>query len=312
MKIQNIGFKGIGSYIPEIIVTNSDIDELGSGTNAEWTHKNLGIKERRISDTEEFASDLGIKAVENALKDAGLGLNDIDLMIVSTSSPDRISPSTASIMAKKMGINIPTFDINAVCTGFIYGIQIATNLIKSGVYKNILLVATETYSKITDWNHRNSVFFGDGAGAVVISESKQGWIATDIYGDIDIPQAFTCYHDTKFDMNGGGVYTFATTVLPRAIKLAFEKYNLNKEDIKWMIPHQPGHRILFKTSELLDFPLEKIIFNMENHANTASASIPMALDKLYKEGKLNNGDILMLPSVGAGWTYGVSIVQFYK
>jgi 3-oxoacyl-[acyl-carrier-protein] synthase-3 len=312
MKVQNIGFKGIGSYIPNTIIRNDDIDKLDIGTNAEWTYKNLGIRERRISDDEEFASDLGIKAVQNAIDDAKLNINDIDLMIVSTSSPDRIAPSTASIMAKKMNINIPVFDINAVCTGFVYGIQIATNLIKSGAYKNILLVATETYSKITDWKHRNSIFFGDGAGAVVISHTNEGWIATDIYGDIDIPQAFTCYHDSKFDMNGSGVYTFATTVLPRAIKIAFEKYNLKQEDIKWMIPHQPGHRILFKTSELLNFPLEKIIFNMEKHANTASASIPMALDKLYKEGNLNNGDILMLPSVGAGWTYGVSIVKFYK
>ena len=312
MKIENVGFKGIGSYFPEKILTNNDIDNLNIGTNSEWTEKNLGISERRICKEDEYPSELGIKAAMNALSDASLNLSDIDLLIVSTSSPDRISPSTASIMAKKMNINIPAFDINAVCTGFVYGVQIATNFIKSGLYKNILLVATESYSKITDWNHRNSVFFGDGAGAVVISESNEGWIATDIYGDIDIPQAFTCHIGSKFDMNGSGVYNFATTVLPRAIKWAMEKYDIEKEDIKWMIPHQPGHRILFKTSELLDFPLYKIMFNMKNHANTASASIPMALDKLYKEGKISNGDLLMLPSVGAGWTYGVSIVKFYK
>jgi 3-oxoacyl-[acyl-carrier-protein] synthase-3 len=172
MKIENVGFKGIGSYFPEKILTNNDIDNLNIGTNSEWTEKNLGISERRICKEDEYPSELGIKAAMNALSDASLNLSDIDLLIVSTSSPDRISPSTASIMAKKMNINIPAFDINAVCTGFVYGVQIATNFIKSGLYKNILLVATESYSKITDWNHRNSVFFGDGAGAIVISESK--------------------------------------------------------------------------------------------------------------------------------------------
>ena len=312
MKINNVGIIGIGSYIPKKILTNKDIDNLEIGTNSEWTSLNLGIKERRISDIDELPSDLGMKASLLAIADAKLNVNEVDLIIVSTSSPDRISPSTASIMAQKMGLNVPAFDINAVCSGFVYGIQIATNFIKSGLYKNILLVGTETYSKITDWSHRNSVFFGDGAGAVVISETNEGWMATDIYGDIDTPQAFTCHHGSKFDMNGGGVYNFATTALPIAIKNAIEKYNISVDEIKWMIPHQPGHRILFKTSEILDFPLNKIIFNMEKHANTASASIPMALDKIYREGKIQNGDILMLPSVGAGWTYGVSIIKFYK
>jgi len=312
MKIQNVGFTGIGSYIPEKVLTNKDIDSLNIGTDAQWTEKNLGIAERRICKDDEYPSDIGIKAIINAINDSGLHISDVDLLIVSTSSSDRISPSTASIMARKMNLNIPTFDINAVCNGFVTGVQIATNFIKSGLYKNILLVATEAYSKITNWEDRNSVFFGDGAAAVIISKTNKGWIATDIYGDIDVPQSFTCHHGSKFELSGSGTYTCATTVLPKAVKFAMEKYNLNKEDIKWMIPHQPGHKILFKTAEILDFPIEKIIFNMEKYANTASASIPMALDKLYKEGNISNGDVLMLLSVGAGWTYGVSIIKFYK
>ena len=312
MKIQNVGFTGIGSYIPEKVLTNKDIDSLNIGTDAQWTEKNLGIAERRICKDDEYPSDIGIKAIINAINDSGLHISDVDLIIVSTSSSDRISPSTASIMARKMNLNIPTFDINAVCNGFVTGVQIATNFIKSGLYKNILLVATEAYSKITNWEDRNSVFFGDGAAAVIISKTNKGWIATDIYGDIDVPQSFTCHHGSKFELSGSGTYTCATTVLPKAVKFAMEKYNLNKEDIKWIIPHQPGHKILFKTAEILDFPIEKIIFNMEKYANTASASIPMALDKLYKEGNISNGDVLMLLSVGAGWTYGVSIIKFYK
>ena len=312
MKIQNVGFTGIGSYIPEKVLTNKDIDSLNIGTDAQWTEKNLGIAERRICKDDEYPSDIGIKAIINAINDAGLLISDVDLLIVSTSSSDRISPSTASIMARKMNLNIPTFDINAVCNGFVTGVQIATNFIKSGLYKNILLVATEAYSKITNWEDRNSVFFGDGAAAVIISKTNKGWIATDIYGDIDVPQSFTCHHGSKFELSGSGTYTCATTVLPKAVKFAMKKYNLNKEDVKWMIPHQPGHKILFKTAEILDFPIEKIVFNMEKYANTASASIPMALDKLYKEGNISNGDVLMLLSVGAGWTYGVSIIKFYK
>jgi 3-oxoacyl-[acyl-carrier-protein] synthase-3 len=310
MKIENVGIIGIGSSVPQKVLTNNDIDSLNIGTNAEWTKKNLGISERRITEETEFPSDLGKEASINAINDAGLKLSDIDLIIVSTSSPDKISPSTASIMAKKLGLNVPCFDLNAVCSGFIYGIQLATNLIKNEVYKNILLVGTETYSKITNWEHRNSIFFGDGAGAVVISKKEDSWMTSDVYGDIEFEQAFECNSGSKFNMNGSGVYNFATTALPKAIKEVMEKYQITEGDIKWMIPHQPGHRILLKTAELLNFPLDKIIFNMDKFANTASASIPMALDSLYKADKIKKGDILILPSVGAGWAYGVSIVKF--
>jgi 3-oxoacyl-[acyl-carrier-protein] synthase-3 len=310
MKIENVGIIGIGSSVPQKVLTNNDIDSLNIGTNAEWTKKNLGISERRITEETEFPSDLGKEASINAINDAGLKLSDIDLIIVSTSSPDKISPSTASIMAKKLGLNVPCFDLNAVCSGFIYGIQLATNLIKNEIYKNILLVGTETYSKITNWEHRNSIFFGDGAGAVVISKKEDSWMTSDVYGDIEFEQAFECNSGSKFNMNGSGVYNFATTALPKAIKEVMEKYQITEGDIKWMIPHQPGHRILLKTAELLNFPLDKIIFNMDKFANTASASIPMALDSLYKADKIKKGDILILPSVGAGWAYGVSIVKF--
>lgn len=310
MKVENVGIIGIGSSVPQKVLTNNDIDSLNIGTNAEWTKKNLGISERRITEETQFPSDLGKEASINAINDAGLKLSDIDLIIVSTSSPDKISPSTASIMAKKLGLNVPCFDLNAVCSGFVYGIQLATNLIKNEVYKNVLLVGTETYSKITDWGHRNSIFFGDGAGAVVISKKEDSWMTSDVYGDIEFEQAFECNSGSKFNMNGSGVYNFATTALPKAIKEVMEKYQITEGDIKWMIPHQPGHRILLKTAELLNFPLDKIIFNMDKFANTASASIPMALDSLYKSDKIKKGDILILPSVGAGWAYGVSIVKF--
>jgi 3-oxoacyl-[acyl-carrier-protein] synthase-3 len=311
MKINNIGVIGIGSYTPEKVLTNEDIDLLGGDTDAQWTKKMLGIEERRVVE-DEYPSDLAYHAAVNAIQDAGIDKEDIDLIIVATSSPDRISPSTAIIMAKRLGIKKPAFDINAVCTGFVYGIQMASSLINSGQYKNILLIGADAYSRITDWKRRDCVFFGDGAGAIILSEVKEGWIHTDLYGDANGKEAFTCHHSGTFRMDGKAVYDFGTSVLPTTIKSSLEKLNIPKEDVAWIIPHQPGHRVLLKTAELLDFPVEKIVFNMTKFANTAGASIPMALDSLYKNNKIKSGDILVMPAIGSGWTYGVSVLKYIK
>jgi 3-oxoacyl-[acyl-carrier-protein] synthase-3 len=311
MRIENVGILGIGSYVPEKIVTNEDIDLLNIETNTDWTYKNLGIKERR-NVVDELPSDLAYHASIAAIADAGINKNDIDLIILATSSPDRISPSTACILANKLDIKCAAFDINAVCSGFVYGMQLSTNLIATKQYRNILLVGADAYSKITDWNDRNCVFFGDGAGAVIISNVNGAWISTDLYGDGSGKEGFTCHHSSKFLMNAKAVYDIATKVLPDAITKALISNNLSLEDIDWVVPHQPGHRVLFKTSEILNFPNEKVIFNMANFGNTAGASIPMALDRLYKEGRLKTENILAMPAVGSGWTWGVSILKYIK
>ena len=311
MKINNIGIIGIGSYTPNKVITNKYIDSLNVGTNSEWTKENLGIEERRVVEN-EFPSDLAYFAAINAITDAGIDKEDIDLIIVATSSPDRISPSTAIIMTKKLGIKKPAFDINAVCTGFVYGLQLASSLINTKQYKNILLIGADAYSRITDWTKRDCVFFGDGAGAVIISEVNNGWISTDLYGDASGQEAFTCHHSGTFQMDGKSVYDFGTKVLPKTIKKSIEDLGLSKDEIDWIIPHQPGHKVLLKTAEILNFPIEKIVFNMRNFANTAGASIPMALDFLYKQNKIKNGDILVMPAIGSGWTYGVSILKYIK
>jgi 3-oxoacyl-[acyl-carrier-protein] synthase-3 len=312
MKINNIGIIGIGSYAPKKVLTNEDIDAFGNDTDAQWTKKMLGIEERRVVE-DENPSDLAYHAAVNAIQDAGIDKEDIDLVIVATSSPDRISPSTAILMVKRLDIKKPAFDINAVCTGFVYGIQMATSLISTKQYKNILLIGADAYSRITDWKRRDCVFFGDGAGAIILSEVKEGWIHTDLYGDPNGKEAFTCHHSGgKFQMDGKAVYDFGTSVLPSTIKSSLEKLNIPKEDVAWIIPHQPGHRVLLKTAELLDFPVEKIVFNMTKFANTAGASIPMALDSLYKSNKIKSGDILVLPAIGSGWTYGVSVLKYIK
>jgi 3-oxoacyl-[acyl-carrier-protein] synthase-3 len=311
IKVNNVGIIGIGSYFPEKILTNEDIDLLGIGTDSSWTKEKLGIEERRVV-VDENPSDLAYHASIAAIKDAGIDKEEIDLIIVATSSPDRISPSTACIMAKRLDIKKPAFDINAVCTGFVYGIQLATNLISTKQYKKILLIGAEAYSKITDWSKRDCVFFGDGAGAIILSEVNGGWISTDIFGDANGKEAFTCHHSGKFKMDGKAVYEFGTNTLPKTIKNSLEQLQISKEDVAWIIPHQPSHRILFKTAEILDFPLDKMVFNMKKFGNTAGASIPMALDSLYKQNKINSGDILVLPAIGSGWTFGVSVIKYVK
>jgi 3-oxoacyl-[acyl-carrier-protein] synthase-3 len=311
MKINNIGIIGIGSYAPKSILTNEDIDLLGNGTSSDWTKEKLGIEERRIV-LDELPSDLAYHAAINAIEDAKINKENIDLIIVATSSPDRISPSTAIIMSKRLGIQKPAFDINAVCTGFIYGLQMASSLISTKQHKNILLIGADAYSKITDWKRRDCVFFGDGAGAVILSEVDNGWISTDLYGDANGKEAFTCHHSGKFQMDGKAVYDFGTNVLPSTIKNSLEKLNITKDDVSWMVPHQPGHRVLLKTAEILDFPTNKIVFNMTKFANTAGASIPMALDNLHKNNKIKSGDIIVMPAIGSGWTYGVSVLKYIK
>jgi 3-oxoacyl-[acyl-carrier-protein] synthase-3 len=215
-------------------------------------------------------------------------------------------------MSKRLGIQKPAFDINAVCTGFIYGLQMASSLISTKQHKNILLIGADAYSKITDWKRRDCVFFGDGAGAVILSEVDNGWISTDLYGDANGKEAFTCHHSGKFQMDGKAVYDFGTNVLPSTIKNSLEKLNITKDDVSWMVPHQPGHRVLLKTAEILDFPTNKIVFNMTKFANTAGASIPMALDNLHKNNKIKSGDIIVMPAIGSGWTYGVSVLKYIK
>jgi 3-oxoacyl-[acyl-carrier-protein] synthase-3 len=311
MKITNVGIKGIGSFTPNTIITNEDIDKLDIGTDANWTKEKLGIEERHVI-FDGCTSDLAYEASLNAIMDAGIMISDVDLIILATSSPDRISPSTASITANKLGIKCPAFDINAVCSGFVYGMQLSTNLIISKQYKNILLIGAETYSKITDWGDRNCVFFGDGAGAVIISKMDNNWVYTDIYGDGIGNEIFTCHHGDTFKMNGKAVYDFATQILPQTILDTLKSVDLTVSDISWIVPHQPSINVLRKTANILNLPIEKVVLNMTKFGNCAGASIPMALDKLYKESKIENGNILVMPAVGSGWTWGVSILKYYK
>ena len=307
-KKYKVRIKGIGSYVPDRCLTNRDLHEM-YGTNELWPEQYLGIKERRWV-IDELASDLGYKAGLKAIQNSGLDVKDIDLMIVATSSPDKISPSTACIIADKLNISCPCFDVNSVCTGFLYGLNIAAPLIEAKAYKNILLIATETYSKITDTNSRDCVYFGDGAGAIVLTESETGWISTEVYSDGRGKDGFMTPIGSTFVMDGKAVFEAGTSKLPLAINKMLQNTELNVDNIDYMVPHQPGIKMLKVISETVGLPFEKVITVMDKYANIAAASIPIALDDAIKLDKIKQGQTILLASVGSGWTWGAGIIKF--
>lgn len=302
---------GIGQSLPQNKVTNKDIEQITEGSKAEWISEKLGIQERRIASSNENVVTLGTNSALEALKDANLSSNEIDLIIVNTSSPDKISPSVACMIQNQIEASCPSFDINAVCSGFVYALDLVSGLLDK--YKNILMISTETYSKITDWDNRNSCFFGDGSAALVVTKSNTPNLETLIGADGTGWENFNCDRDSKFNMNGKEVYKFGVRTLPREINLLLSKNNMSVNDIDYIVPHQPSHNVLKETAKILNFPESKVCFNMGRYANTAGASVPMALYRLIKENTVKNGDNLLLAAIGSGWTYGVSILKLdYK
>lgn len=328
--VRNVKILGTGSYAPETIYTNEYLETI-LPTNAKWIVETVGIEERHIAANDQTTSDLAAKAGKRAIADAGLSVNDIELIVVATSTPDRKAPSTAAIVQHKIGAeNAAAFDINAVCSGFLFAMSIASQYIASGVYNNILVIGADTFSKITDWSRRDAIFFGDGAGAVVVSSSNvtEGFLAYRIYTDTshdmfgftipgggsEIPITSENVNDglQYFQMDGRKVFESATTALPKAINQVLADTGLTIDDIDLMIPHQPSIKILQKTAELIGLPFEKVMHNMERYANTSGATIPILLDELNKAGKLKRGDIILFAAVGSGWTYGASIIKWAK
>lgn len=324
--VRNVKIIGTGSYVPETIYTNEYLETIIE-TNSEWIFENIGIKERRIASKNESTSDLASRAGEIAIKDAGLSTDDIDLIIVATATPDRKAPSTAAIVQSKIGaFNAAAFDINAVCSGFLFAMSVASQYIASGVYNNILVIGADTFSKITDWTRRDAVFFGDGAGAAVLSSGNvtEGFLAYRLYtdsskdmygftipgGGSEIPLNNENLNEQYFQMNGKSVFNSATSALPKAINQVLEDTGLKIDDIDIMIPHQPSIKILQKTAEIIGLPFEKVMTNMDRYANTSGGTIPILLDEVNKLGKLKKGSIVLFAAVGSGWTYGASIIKW--
>jgi 3-oxoacyl-[acyl-carrier-protein] synthase-3 len=325
--VRNVKIIGTGSYVPENIYTNEYLETI-LPTSAKWIFENLGIKERRIASINEATSDLAWKAGAKAIEHAGLTKDDIDLIIVATATPDRLAPSTACIVQDKLqAYNAVAFDISAVCSGFLFGMSVASQYIASGVYDNVLVIGADTFSKIIDWTRRDAVFFGDGAGAAVISHSNvnRGFLAYRLYSDgrgksnFTIPGGGSEYPacqktiDEKmhfFHMNGKAVYDVATEVLPKAINQVLSDTGLTIDDIDLMIPHQPSIRILQKTAEIIGLPFEKVMTNMDKYANTSGGTLPILLDEVNRARKIKDGDLILFAAVGSGWTYGASIIKW--
>ena len=317
---------GTGSYLPPRRLTNADLAaELaakGVETSDDWIVERTGIRARHFAAPDVTSSDLGVEAAKKALEAAGLQAGDIDLIIVATSTPDMLFPSAACILQNKLGIaGCAAFDVQAVCSGFVYALTVADALIKTGSASKALVIGAEVFSRILDFSDRTTcVLFGDGAGAVVLEASDTpGILASDLHADgkqvgiLCVPGTGSggkILGDPLLKMDGQAVFKLAVGVLESAARATLAKANLTDADIDWLIPHQANIRIMQSTCKKLKLPLEKLIVTVDQHGNTSAASIPLALDASVRSGKIKKGDTLMLEGVGGGFTWGAVLLKY--
>ena len=321
---KKVGIVGIGSYVPEKILTNFDLEKR-IDTSDQWIRERTGIEERRIADRDTATSDLAAEASQRALEDANIKPDELDLIIVATVTPDQFFPSTACIVQKLIGaVNAAAFDISAACSGLIYAMSSAWQFIKTGYYKNALIIGADTLSKITDWEDRNTcVLFGDGAGAFVLSEVEKGGIlSTDMGSDgtgdkfLSCPACFFSPEEEERRngkkhttwMNGGEVFKFAVKIMPYAFEKAMEKANVGVEQIDWFLPHQANLRIISAAARKFNVAMDKFVVTLQKFGNTSASSIPIALDECIKSGKIKKGDTLAMAAFGAGLTWASAVV----
>lgn len=317
---------GTGSYLPPDRVSNADLTQrlaaTGVETSDEWIVERTGISARHFAAPDVSCSDLAAEASRHALQAAGLLPGDIDLIIVATSTPDMVFPSAACILQNKLGIaGCPAFDIQAVCSGFVYALTVADAMIKTGTASKALVVGAEVFSRILDFSDRTTcVLFGDGAGAVVLEASDTpGILASDLHADgkhvgiLCVPGNVSggkVVGDALLKMDGQAVFKLAVGVLESAARASLTKANMTDADIDWLIPHQANIRIMQSTAKKLKLPLEKLIVTVDQHGNTSAASIPLALDVSVRSGKIKKGDTLMLEGVGGGFTWGAVLLNY--
>ena len=312
---------GTGSYLPEKILTNQDLESMVD-TSDEWIRTRTGIERRHIAAEGQMASDLALEASRNAIEAADMQAKNIDLVIVATTTPDMIVPSTACILQNKLGMsNGPAFDVQAVCSGFIYALATADMFISSGKARNALVVGAEVYSRIMDWNDRSTcVLFGDGAGAVILTrDQKPGILSSHLHADGSYNQVLSApasIHSGKIrgtpfiTMEGGTVFKFAVKVLEEAALEALQANQLQPSDIDWLIPHQANIRIITSTAKKLGIPEEKVVATVSQHGNTSAASVPLALDQAVRDGRIQPGQHIVLEGVGGGFTWGSVLVRW--
>ena len=312
---------GTGSYLPQKVLSNHDLEKMVD-TNDQWIQERTGIKKRHIIAEDETTTDLAFNAAEKAIEAAGIENTEIDLIIVATTTPTRIFPSTASLVQERLGISgCPAFDLQAVCTGFVYALTVADKFIKSGSAKNALIIGAESLSRIVDWNDRNTcVLFGDGAGAVVLQASEEtGILSTHIHSDgkynalLSVPTGpGSIDTDAKpyIEMQGNDVFKIAVRTLSSIADETLLANNLSKKDIDWLIPHQANIRIITATAKKLGIPMDQVVVTVDEHGNTSAASIPLALDVAVRDGRIQRGETLLLEAFGGGFTWGSVLLNF--
>lgn len=315
---------GTGSYLPERIVTNADLEKRVDTSDA-WIQERTGIKQRHIAAEDEHTLDLAQAAALQAIEAAGISPSSIDLIIVATTTADQVFPSTACLLQSRLDIHgCPAFDIQAVCTGFVYALSVADQFMRTGMASTALVIGAETFSRIIDWSDRNTcVLFGDGAGAVVLQrDNTPGILSTHLHADGDyasllqVPKGVSNQLDsvqqgTAFvEMVGSDVFRMAVRTLGRIADETLEANSLSKEDVDWLVPHQANHRIIAATAKKLAMPMDKVIQTVDKHGNTSAASIPLALDVAVRDGRIRRGDTILMEGFGGGFTWGSALVNW--
>ncbi|MGI6712572.1 MAG: beta-ketoacyl-ACP synthase III [Bacillota bacterium] len=330
MLVRSVGITGVGSYVPKRIVTNEDLAKMVE-TSDDWIKGRTGISQRRLAASDQATSDLAFHAASAAIKDAGIKAEELDLIIVATVTPDMMFPATACILSEKLGLHgKPAFDLEAACSGFIYGLTIGAQFIATGVYQNVLVVGAEKLSSIVNWDDRNTcVLFGDGAGAAVLQpvEKGKGILSFHLGADgagknlLKMPAGGSAVPASKdtvekgwhfIHMSGNEVFKFAVRVMEEAASKSLDKAGLDKGDIDFVIPHQANIRIIDAAMRRLNLPLDKAYINLGKYGNMSSASIPVALDEAYRDNKINNGDVVVMVGFGAGLTWGSMVIKWCK
>ena len=315
---------GTGSYLPENVMTNSDLEKIVDTTD-QWIRERTGIEQRHIAVEGQTTVDLAEAASRLAIESAGISAQDIDLIIIATSTPDKIFPSSACILQARLDIHgCPAFDIQAVCTGFIYGLAIAEKFIQTGSSKNALVVGAEIFSKILNWEDRATcVLFGDGAGAVVLAANEDtGILSTHIHADgkyenlLRVPYGITDGYDQVkagkafVEMKGNEVFKMAVNTLGRIVDETLAANNMMKSDIDWLVPHQANIRIITATAKKLKMSMDQVVVTVNKHGNTSAASIPLALDVAVRDGRIKENELLLFEAFGGGFTWGSVLARY--
>ena len=315
---------GTGSYLPEKVVTNADLEKM-LDTSDEWIRERTGISERRIARDDETSGDMAEVAAQRAMQAAGVNPQDIGLLIVGTTTPDLVFPSTACLLQARLGLpDCGAMDVNAACSGFLYALSIADKYIRCGEVKKALVIGVEKLSAMTDWNDRGTaVLFGDGAGAVVLEASEEaGILSTHIHAagrhsdllctDVGVSTGFKQEEGggVRIKMKGNEVFKVAVRTLGRIVDETLEHNNMKKSELDWLIPHQANLRIISATAKKLGMTMDQVVITVDRHGNTSTASVPLALDEAVRAGKINRGEVLLLEAFGGGFTWASALIKY--